>query len=152
MRDQKPWNIYYFDWSTFWYNVTCAIFWKNGNNLKTAHSKRAFWDNLKNIDVLMFSYECLKRNWWRQECCLHSEFFYLSSVSRRTLSLAVNFHVMHDLVPFVKFKKHENTHGGVLFLVNLACNYAKSDIPPWVFVTFFDTLYSGVQKKWWVFP
>ena len=35
MRGQKPWNIYHFDWSIFWYGATCV----NGNNLKTAHSK-----------------------------------------------------------------------------------------------------------------
>ena len=28
-------------------------------------------------------------------------------------------YALHDLVPFVQFKKHENTHGGVLLLVKL---------------------------------
>ena len=43
-----------------------------------------------------------------------------------------------DLVPFVQFKRREK-HGGVLFLVKLqasACNFTKSNNPPWVFFTF----------------
>ena len=41
---------------------------------------------------------------------------------------------MRDLVPFVKFKKcgkHPWTS------VALTCNFAKSNTPPWVFLTFF---------------
>ena len=37
-------------------------------------------------------------------------------------------------------KSVKNTHGGVLFLVKLqaeACNFTKSNTPPWVFFTFF---------------
>ena len=37
-------------------------------------------------------------------------------------------------------KNVENTHGGVLILVNLqteACNFTKSNTPPWVFFTLF---------------
>ena len=36
-------------------------------------------------------------------------------------------------VPFVQFKKRENTNGRVLLLVNMqakACNFAKSKTPP----------------------
>ena len=36
-------------------------------------------------------------------------------------------------------KNMRNTRGGVLFLVKLqteACNFTKSNIPPWVFFTF----------------
>ena len=43
--------------------------------------------------------------------------------------------LLRDLVPFVQFKKRENTHGEVLLLVKLkasACN-----IPPWVFFHLF---------------
>ena len=38
---------------------------------------------------------------------------------------------LRDLVPFAQFKKRENTHGGVLLLVNLVklqalvCNFTK---------------------------
>ena len=32
------------------------------------------------------------------------------------------------------FKNVKNTHGGVLLLV--ACNFTKSNTPPWVFFTF----------------
>ena len=38
------------------------------------------------------------------------------------------------------FKNVKNTHGGMLLLVKLqaeACNFTKSNIPPWVFFTFF---------------
>ena len=48
---------------------------------------------------------------------------------------------MCDWVPFVQFKKRENTHGGVLLLVQLqvlACNFNNSDITPRVFFTFFE--------------
>ena len=46
---------------------------------------------------------------------------------------------LRDLVTFVQFKKRENTHGGVLLLVVLqaeACDFIKSNTPPWVFFTF----------------
>ena len=51
-------------------------------------------------------------------------------------------HVLRDLVPFVQFNNVKNTHGGVLVLVKLqawllACNFTKSNTPPWVFFTFF---------------
>ena len=47
---------------------------------------------------------------------------------------------LRDLVAFVQFKKHENTHGGVLILVKLqaeSCNFTKINTPSWVFFTFF---------------
>ena len=40
------------------------------------------------------------------------------------------------LVPFVQFKKQENTHGGMLLLVKLHTE-AKRHTPPFVFFTFF---------------
>ena len=43
---------------------------------------------------------------------------------------------LRDFVPFVQFKKRENTHGGVLLLAE-ACNFAKSKTPPWLFFTIF---------------
>ena len=46
---------------------------------------------------------------------------------------------LRDLVTFVQFKKRENTHGGVLRLVVLqaeACDFTKSNTPPWFFFTF----------------
>ena len=45
------------------------------------------------------------------------------------------------------FKNVKNTNGGVLFLVKLeteACNFAKSNTPPWVFFMFFE-LYKWYQ-------
>ena len=46
--------------------------------------------------------------------------------------------------PLYDFKNMKNIHGGVLLLVKLqaeaeteACNFAKSDTPPWVFFMFF---------------
>ena len=39
------------------------------------------------------------------------------------------------------FKNLKNTHGGVLLL---ACNFTKSNTPPWVFFTFFK-LYKWYQ-------
>ena len=44
-----------------------------------------------------------------KECCLHSKLFYLSTVSRITLSLAVNFQssAFLNLVPFIQFQKSE---------------------------------------------
>ena len=50
-----------------------------------------------------------------------------------------NCDVLRDLVPFGQFKKRENAHGVVLLLVKLqaTCNFTKSNIPPWVYFTFF---------------
>ena len=43
---------------------------------------------------------------------------------------------LRDLVWYhlQKLKNVENTHGGVLVL---ACNFTKTNTPPWVFLTFF---------------
>ena len=44
-------------------------------------------------------------------------------------------------------KNMKNTHAGVLLLVKLqteACNFTNSNIPPWVFFTFFK-LHNGYQ-------
>ena len=44
-------------------------------------------------------------------------------------------------------KNVKNTHGGMLLLVKLqaeACNYTKSNTPPWKFFTFFK-LYEWYQ-------
>ena len=52
-----------------------------------------------------------------------------------------------NLLPFVQFKKPENTHGGVLLLVKLqasACNFTKSNTPPKVFVTVFNPFQDGL--------
>ena len=48
-------------------------------------------------------------------------------------------------------KNVKNTHGGVLLLVKLqaeACNFTKSNTPPWVFFTFFklSTWYQIAQR------
>ena len=54
-----------------------------------------------------------------------------------------------NLVPFVQFKKPENTHGGVLLLVKLqasACNFTKSNTPPKVFVTVFNPIQDGLFR------
>ena len=75
----------HFDWSTFWWCNLC-IFWINGNNLKTLNSKMVF-----NTDIFMFLFEWLKRDWRPYDCCLHSKFFYLSTLPRITSPLAVNF-------------------------------------------------------------
>ena len=51
---------------------------------------------------------------------------------------AIGYH-LHNL------KIVKNTHGEVLLLVKLqACNFPKSDTPPWVFFTFFK-LYKWYQ-------
>ena len=44
-----------------------------------------------------------------------------------------------DLVSFAPSTKNtKNTHGGMLLLAKLqACNFTKSNNPPWVFFTFF---------------
>ena len=55
--------------------------------------------------------------------------------------------VLRDLIPFVQFKKRENTHGGALLLVKLhaeVCNFTKSNTPPWVFFKFLK-LYKWYQ-------
>ena len=53
----------------------------------------------------------IKKEEWSvaKECCLHSKLFYLSTVSRISLSLAVNFHIsaLLNLVPFIQFQKRE---------------------------------------------
>ena len=40
---------------------------------------------------------------------------------------------MRNSVPFYNFKNVKNTHDGVLLL---ACNFIRSNTPPWVFLTF----------------
>ena len=43
----------------------------------------------------------------------------------------------------------KNTHGGVLLLVNLkaeACNFTKSNTPPWVVFTFFLNCTNGTKS------
>ena len=47
---------------------------------------------------------------------------------------------LRDLILFVQFKKRENTHGGVLLLVKLQAEaiLERTNIPPWVFLTFFE--------------
>ena len=46
-----------------------------------------------------------------------------------------------DLVPFAQFKKCENTNCGVFLLVKSeACNFTKSNTPPWVFFAFFKII------------
>ena len=55
--------------------------------------------------------------------------------------------VLLDLVSPVQSKKHKKTHGGVSILVRLqalACNFTKSNTPPWVCFTFFK-LYKWYQ-------
>ena len=60
---------------------------------------------------------------------------------------AVNFYIaaLLNWVQFVQFKKNvKNTDGGVLILVTYACNFTKSNTPPWVFFMFFK-LYNWHQ-------
>ena len=57
------------------------------------------------------------------------------------MMLCAIFHHLHYV------KNLKNNHGGVLLLVKLeaeACNFAKSNIPPWVFFKFFK-LYKWYQ-------
>ena len=57
------------------------------------------------------------------------------------------FVALSDLVPFVQFKKRENTDRGVLIFAKLqasACNFTKINTPPWVFFTFLK-LYKWYQ-------
>ena len=51
-----------------------------------------------------------------------------------------NCDTLRDLVLFVQFKKREKHLCGVLPLVRLQaspCYFTKSNVPPWVFFTFF---------------
>ena len=53
---------------------------------------------------------------------------------------------LHDLIPFVQFKKLGKTHRGMLNLVTLqteAWNITESLTPSWVFLTFFNL------QKWY---
>ena len=43
---------------------------------------------------------------------------------------------LHDLVPFVQFKKQEKHPWRI---VNFTCNFTKINIPPWVFFAFFKS-------------
>ena len=54
----------------------------------------------------------------------------------------INTYVMFRAIwnHFYSLKNVRNTHRGVLLLVKLqasACNFTKSNTPPWVFFTFF---------------
>ena len=47
-------------------------------------------------------------------------------MGKSSLSIKIDEYLGRDLVPFVRFKKHEKQYGGVLLLVNLhtsACNF-----------------------------
>ena len=47
---------------------------------------------------------------------------------------------LRDLVPFLKLKKRENTHRGVMFFAELqaeAYDFTKSIFPPWELLTIF---------------
>ena len=47
---------------------------------------------------------------------------------------------LRDLVPFLNFKKRENTHRGVMFFAELqaeAYDFTKSIFPPWELLTIF---------------
>ena len=57
--------------------------------------------------------------------------------AQRTIGLDSD--VLRDLVPFVQFKKREkHPWRSVTFskVAGLACNFTKSNTPPWVFFTF----------------
>ena len=46
-------------------------------------------------------------------------------------------------------KNVKHTHGGVLHLVNLqaeACNFTRSNNPPWVLFTFFKLHFNFISK------
>ena len=48
------------------------------------------------------------------------------------------------------FKNVGNTHRGVLLLVKLhasACNFTKSNTPPWVFFTYFLNCTNGTKSR-----
>ena len=50
---------------------------------------------------------------------------------------------------YLYLKRKKNTHGGVSLLVKLqaeACNFTKSNIPPWVFFT-FSKFYNWYQTR-----
>ena len=55
----------------------------------------------------------------------------------RTWTKDIVCDTLRDLVPFVQFKKRENTHGGVLILVKLQATTTKTNTPTWVSFTFF---------------
>ena len=65
-----------------------------------------------------------------------------------TSLLIFNIHdALHDLVPFVQFKKREkHPWRNLIFtkFAGLACNFAKSNTPPLVFFMFFK-LYKWYQ-------
>ena len=51
-----------------------------------------------------------------------------------------NGDAFYDLVPFLQSKNVKKTRRAVLHLLKLqalVCNFTKSNIPPWVFFTFF---------------
>ena len=44
-------------------------------------------------------------------------------------------------------KNVKNTHGGVLLSIKLACNFTKSNTPPWVFSRFLNCTNSTKSRK-----
>ena len=106
------WLIYILTWCNL------CIFLINCNNLKTAHSKMAFWDSLtKHWHIHVFVWVVKKGLTALRG--LHSKFFYLSTMSRKTLSLAVNFQRMRCAIWYYlcNLRNVKNTHGGELLLV-----------------------------------
>ena len=67
--------------------------------------------------------------------------------AQRTISLDSD--VLRDLVPLYNLKNVNNTHGGVLLLVNCrlkAFIFSKSNIPPRVFFTFSNST-NGIKLQ-----
>ena len=69
------------------------------------------------------------------------EIFVLQDSNSNATTFFIIWEALRNLIPLYNFKSVKNTHGGVLLLVKLlasACNFTKSNAPPWVFFTFFE--------------
>ena len=65
---------------------------------------------------------------------------FLYPIQNQVISLKIYiWDALRDLAPFAQFQKRKKTHGRVIRSVNLhaeACNFTKSNNPPWLVFMF----------------
>ena len=80
-------------------------------------------DLLEVVSTSMLDSESTKSNYKSTKANVHN------ALQNSCFCRAIKWDALHNLVPFIQFKKHENTHGEKL-------NFTRSSTFPWVFFTF----------------
>ena len=90
-------------------------------------------------DVTNFEVICFIKNTKTQNDIFFIIFLFIHSIYSNFIYLFKG-DALRDLVPFLKLKKRENTHRGVMFFAELqaeAYNFTKRIFPPWELLTIF---------------